>query len=142
MRRIAATLAVVVALMFSVRSAWADFDDGRAAYIAGDYAAALRERRPLAERGNAEAQYNLGQMYRHYYVNYEFGLLQDYAEAMNKAMKWYRLATAQGHVCAQTNLGSMYKCRISGGPQSQASRFLYALRRRASWRRIGGGPPW
>ena len=33
MRRIAATLAVVVALLFSAGSAWADFDDGVEAYV-------------------------------------------------------------------------------------------------------------
>ena len=41
MRRIAATLAVVGALLFSVGSAWADFDDGVAAYERGDYATVL-----------------------------------------------------------------------------------------------------
>ena len=43
--------------------AWADFDDGWAAYEAGDYATALKEFRPLAEQGDAEAQYWLGLMY-------------------------------------------------------------------------------
>ena len=52
MRRIAATLAVVVALLFSAGSAWADFDDGKAAYERGDYATALQELRPLAEHGD------------------------------------------------------------------------------------------
>jgi len=36
MRRILATLAVVVALLFSAGSAWADWDDGVAAYERGD----------------------------------------------------------------------------------------------------------
>jgi TPR repeat protein len=63
MRRIAATLAVVVALLFSAGSAWADFDDGFAAYNRGDYATALEEWRPLAEQGDAFAQYNLGLLY-------------------------------------------------------------------------------
>jgi hypothetical protein len=55
MRRIAATLAVVGALLFSAGSAWADFDDGLAAYQRGDYATALKEFRPLAEQGHAVA---------------------------------------------------------------------------------------
>jgi len=42
MRRILATLAVVVALLFSARSACADFYDGLAAYNRGDYATALQ----------------------------------------------------------------------------------------------------
>ncbi len=37
--------------------AWAGFNAGVAAYNRGDYATALREFRPLAEQGYAEAQY-------------------------------------------------------------------------------------
>ena len=76
-----------------------DFQKGALAYQAGDYAAAVKEWRPLAERGNAKAQGILGVMY------YEGeGVLQDYAEAM----KWYRLAAEQGHASAQGNIGVMY----------------------------------
>ena len=57
-----ATLAVV-ALLFSAGSAWADYDDALAAYERGDYATALQEFRPLAEQGDAKAQFNLGFMY-------------------------------------------------------------------------------
>ena len=56
MRRILATLAVVVALLFSAGSAWADFDDGLAAAERGDYETAYREFLPLAEQGHAQAQ--------------------------------------------------------------------------------------
>ena len=52
MRCIAATLAVVGALLFSGGSAWADFWDGWAAYESGDYATALQGLRPLAEYGD------------------------------------------------------------------------------------------
>ena len=38
-------------------------DDASAAYRKGDYATAVRLWRPLAEQGNAHAQYNLGAMY-------------------------------------------------------------------------------
>ena len=38
-------------------------EDGIAAYRGGDYATALRILRPLAEQGNAAAQFNLGSMY-------------------------------------------------------------------------------
>ncbi len=41
--------------------AWGqDFEKGRDAYMRGDYATALREWRPLAERGHADAQFKLG----------------------------------------------------------------------------------
>jgi len=99
MRRIAATLAVVGALLFSAGSAWADFDDGLAAFERGDYATALREWLPLAEQGDVSAQYFLGVMY-----SFGRGVPQNDAEAV----KWYRKAAEQGVVPAQYNLGVMY----------------------------------
>jgi TPR repeat protein len=54
---------------------------------------------PFALKGDAVAQYNLGVTYT------KKGELQDYAEAV----KWYKLATAQGFVKAQVNLGEMYE---------------------------------
>ena len=79
--------------------AWAGFDEGVAAYDRGDYATALREWRPLAKQGNANAQYNLGIMY-----NNGRGVPQDFAEAV----KWYSKAAEQGMAEAQVNLGVMY----------------------------------
>ncbi len=65
----------------------------------GDYATALKEWRPLAEQGDAEAQCNLGYMYKG-----GKGVPQDDAEAA----RWYRLAAVQGLDRAQFNLGIMY----------------------------------
>ena len=67
MRRIAATLAVVGALLFSAGSAWADWDDAVAAHKRGDYATLLQELRPLAEQGDVMAQTSLGIMYANGY---------------------------------------------------------------------------
>ncbi len=91
-------LALVLACALSA-PAWAGFDEGLAAAKRGDYETALREWRPLAERGDADAQYNLGVMY-----DTGQGVAQDYAEAL----KWYRRAAEQGHADAQSNLGFMY----------------------------------
>ena len=55
MRRILATLAVVGVLFLSAETAKADYADGLATAMRGDYAAALKEFRPLAEQGDAEA---------------------------------------------------------------------------------------
>lgn len=77
----------------------APIDDAAAANARGDYAAELRITRPLAEKGEAWAQYFLGFSYR----NGE-GVPKNDAEAV----KWYRLAAAQGHAKAQYNLGAMY----------------------------------
>jgi TPR repeat protein len=74
-------------------------EDGTAAYLQGNYAAALRLFQPLAERGDASAQSNLGLMYEQ-----GCGVLKDYRQAM----KWFRLAAIQGNASAQSNLGVMY----------------------------------
>ena len=95
MGRIADTLIVAGAL----GSAWADWDDGVAAYVAGDYATAYREWLPLAERGDAKAQYNLGVIHAN-----GKGVPKNYAEAV----KWYRKAAEYGHAGAQFGLGSGY----------------------------------
>ena len=96
MKRLGIVSAAIISVVMLATSAFAqDFQKGADAYIAGDYATALQEWRPLAEQGYASAQYNLGQMY----TNGE-GVPQDYTEAV----KWYRLAAEQGYADAQTNL--------------------------------------
>lgn len=93
-------LKVSLALMLLALPATAqDFHKGLAAAKVGDYIIALKEWRPLAERGNAEAQYYLGFIYSR-----GLGVPQDDAEAV----RWYRKAAQQGHASAQTNLGFMY----------------------------------
>ena len=74
-------------------------EDAQAAYERRDYDTALSLFQPLAEQGDAEAQYSLGLMHR-----YGQSVKQDYA----KAAKWYRRAAEQGHFKAQTNLGRLY----------------------------------
>ncbi len=85
----------------AVTPAWAeaDFQKGLAAYRAGDFATALKEWRPLAEKGLAKAQHNLGVMYYN-----GRGVPQNNAEAL----RWYRLAAEQGFGLAQYNLAAMY----------------------------------
>ena len=85
----------------------ADWDKGVTAYQNGDYATALKEWTPLAEQGNAYAQFNLGLMYK-----YGDGVPQDYSTAV----KWYTLSAEQGNATAQSNLGLMY-ANGNGVPQ-------------------------
>ena len=54
---------VVFLLCVNAMSVFSDFDDGLNAYNEGDFKTALREWRPLAEQGHAEAQVNLGVLY-------------------------------------------------------------------------------
>jgi len=95
MKRLALAAVLLVLLVGPAR---AGFDEGLAANERGDYATALKEFRPLAEQGNAGAQYHLGLMYRH-----GNGLTQDYTEVV----KWFRKAADQGNASAQFNLGFM-----------------------------------
>ena len=74
-------------------------EDGLKAYDAGDFSTAFEILLPLAERGNARAQYSLGLMYSN-----GNGVPQDYEEQM----RWYRMAAEQGHAEAQFHVGLLY----------------------------------
>ena len=93
------------ASVFSFHSTtWADtleqqFQQGLEATKRGDYQTAFKFWLPLAEQGDADAQFNLGNMYTNGH-----GVKQDDFEAV----KWYRKAAEQGHANAQANLGVMY----------------------------------
>jgi len=69
---------------------------GIAAWQAGDYASAVATWRPLAESGNADAQFNLGQAHR-----LGRGVPQD----LRQAEQWFERAARQRHEQAGTNLG-------------------------------------
>ena len=100
LRQIRAMLLVSAIAVAITGAAFAGpFDDGLAAAQRGDYPTALQLWRALADRGDADAQYNLGVMY-----NNGDGVPQNYAEAL----KWHRKAAAQGNGNAQFNLGRMY----------------------------------
>jgi len=88
-------------IMVATLSVQADrFEDGEAAYVRGDYAAAAQLWREAAEQGNAVAQFNLG-------ILYEQG--QGVSQNYETAAKWYRKAAEQGNAQAQHNLGVQYK---------------------------------
>jgi TPR repeat protein len=82
-------LTILAILLTSL--AHADFQDGVDAYDRKDYETALKEWQPLAEEGDALAQYNLGVMY----ANGQ-GVPQDYVQAH----MWVNLAAAQGYEMA------------------------------------------
>lgn len=113
------TAAVVGLLAWTgATPAWADFQEGLAAYRAGDFHTALKEWRPLAEQGLAKAQHNLGVMYEN-----GRGVPQDFEEAR----RWYEKAAAQGQPYAQNNLGQMYE-KGPGAPRDLVqAQMLYIL---------------
>ena len=99
--------------------AWADFQAGMTAHDREDYATALREWQPLAEQGDALAQYQVGLLYHK-----GRGVPQDDAQAR----KWYAKAAAQGQAKAQFSLGTLY-FNGEGGPKDyqQALRWFRLL---------------
>ena len=89
---------------------WTILGGGYQSYLKGDYQAAFDEWLPLAELGDAEAQYNLGVMF-----DQGASVEQD----LSRAASWYRKAAEQGFMDAQTNLGMMY-VRGEGVPTDHA----------------------
>ena len=77
----------------------ADFSKGLQAAQSGDFKASLFEWTPLAEQGNAMAQFNLGHMYANGY---------GVRENDKTAVKWFTKAAEQGLAEGQFNLGAMY----------------------------------
>jgi tetratricopeptide (TPR) repeat protein len=103
------------------------FEEGKAAYERGDYATALRELLPLAERGDAKAQSKLSEVYymlsneaesrkwelkaaQNGDVRAQFSIGYTYYTGRRhvEAVKWFRKAAEQGHVIAQERLGFAY----------------------------------
>jgi TPR repeat protein len=92
-------IGTAISLLSLVSLAWGGFNEGVAAYNRGDYPTAYREFLPLAQRGDARAQANVGRLYHEGH-----GVPQDYAEAV----KWFRKAADQGYTGSQFQLGSLY----------------------------------
>ena len=99
-------IALVLSLVCLIAPAWADFQAGMDAKNRGDFAKALREWRPLAEQGDARAQFYLGMLYEN-----GDGVPEDY----EKAREWYMKSAAQGEANAQFYLGLMFAFG-RGGP--------------------------
>jgi uncharacterized protein len=90
------TLLAGTAFICAATPSFADVKTGVDAWERGDFAAAVKEWRPLAVKGDADAQFNLAQAYR-----FGRGVPSD----MKQAEDWYRRAATQGHVQAEDNLG-------------------------------------
>lgn len=85
----------------------ADFEKGMDAFLKADYASALAEWRPLANIGNAAAQFFLGHMY------YDgLGVPQSF----RSSREWYVRAADQGYAQAQYFLGIKYRQGTTGTP--------------------------
>ncbi len=103
-------IVAAMSVMLAPPASRGDAQKGLDAFQSGDYETALAAWQPLAEAGDAEGQFGLGQMYGN-----GFGVAMDDAQAI----KWYGLASGQGHAEAQCKLAVMHQ-NGWGVPQSDA----------------------
>lgn len=98
MRDFKRTTALAAALVAATLSgtAWADTKAGVDAWSRGDHEAAVKEWLGPAAKGDADAQFNMGQAFK-----LGKGVPQD----LKRAEAWYRKAAEQGHIKAADTLG-------------------------------------
>ena len=109
-RTTALPIAGLIALALIGLASAGPLEDGVAAYRQGDFAAAIRLLRPLADAGDAKAEFHLGRMY---------ALGQGVGQDPGQAITWYRKAAQHGDAEAEFVLGVMFLDR-SGAPQEEA----------------------
>jgi len=107
---VVAALVALVASPLSAQSVKAGIE----AWQHADYATAVAIWRPLAESGDADAAFNLGQAYR---------LGRGVSLNLAAAQSWFLRAAQTGHVDAQTTLGLLL---FQNGDQAQGLKWLKA----------------
>jgi cell division septation protein DedD len=85
---------------------------GIEAWQRSDYSGAVAIWRPLAEKGDADAEFNLGQAYR---------LGRGVPTNLSAAKTWFERAAGQGHVDAETTLGLLL---FQNGDQAEGLKWL------------------
>src|SRR5881409_2014345 len=105
---VAAMIAVAIAGRLPAQSVKAGID----AWQRADYLAAIAIWRPLAEKGDADAQFNLGQAYR---------LGRGVPINLALAKGWFERAAANGHLDAETTLGLLL---FQNGDQTSGLKWL------------------
>ncbi len=93
-------------MAIAVHPALADVQKGVEAWSRGEYEGAIKEWRPLALKGDPDAQYNMGHAYK-----VGRGVKAD----LNVALDWYRRAMEQGHLAAADSYGQVlhYQGKVS-----------------------------
>jgi len=109
MVKIFVTVLVFMVLIFPA-SVQAGYEEGLRAYQSEDWFEAIKELRPLAERGNAEALVLLGNMYMD-----GNGVIQSYDEAR----RLYRRAAELDHAEAQVILAVIYEKGLGAEADSE-----------------------
>lgn len=98
MKSLLSTLLPIV-LLFVSSCATGNLQKGIDAYKKGSYQLALETMTPLANDGNATAQYLLGTFHYHG---------QGITKNLQEAIKWFTLAAENRNANAQVSLGTMY----------------------------------
>jgi uncharacterized protein len=105
---------LVIIILSNVSGALADqLEDGKAAFIKGEYQKAFSLLYPLAEGGDTFAQTNIG-----YMLSQGIGVGKNEKEAI----KWYEKAALKGDSNAQFNIGSM--CETGRGVEQSYEKAL------------------
>ncbi|MGE5149536.1 MAG: tetratricopeptide repeat protein [Rhodospirillaceae bacterium] len=94
------SISLAVLLLGAVPALAGPLEDGLAAYKARAFDKAVQLLRPLADKGNPEAQEKIGRLYER-----GMGVPKDFTQAEY----WYRKAAEQGNPAAQARLGFMYR---------------------------------
>lgn len=138
--------------LLSFRSAWADYDASRQAFLREDYQTAFQECIAAANAGNANCQNAMGVLVKrglgvvanpeaafrwffmaaeknHPQARYNLGLMYEAGEGVEKSLseakKQFRKAAEAGHLKAQTNLGNLFAAASAGTPDWQQARFWW-----------------
>src|SRR3954468_3150926 len=111
-RRYLVTAALLLALSAPVSAQ--SVKAGIEAWQRSDYSAAVAIWRPLAENGDADAAFNLGQAYR---------LGRGVSVNLAAAKSWFERAAGKGHIDAQATLGLLL---FQNGDQAEGLRWLRA----------------
>jgi TPR repeat protein len=115
------TASVLLFLTASLPAVADPYDDGLAAYKKGDWAAAYRILKPIAETDSSQsavAQQRLGLLT-------EFG--RGTAKDPTQAATWYRKAADQGDMVAQGHLGRLYRLG-TGVPRDAAQAAKWSIK--------------
>ena len=145
------TAACVIAIALGKPAAAGPLEDGRDSYREKEYAKAAQLWRPLAESGDATAQYFLGSLFAEgkgvpqndatafqwflraanqgnadaqYDVGASFAAGTGVNQSDAQAAKWFRRAADQGMVFAQLNLGLLYAAG-KGVPRDSVEAFKW-----------------
>ncbi len=106
-----------VATMIQAPAALADFDVGYDTYLRGNWLRAVDEFTPLADQGDARAQFYLGVMQK------EGG--HGIAKNAAAALVWLRHAAEQGHIGAQYELYLHYSAGSEADEDALAARLYW-----------------